>query len=146
MQTHSCGMWDLAPWHQKPQPPTIGIWSLSHLITREVSLPSFYYWVIPQLKFALSVKISPLCSHSKQIVYCTYFPSLYFSFTCCLILNKLLNFLRLIFIKCKMEIVAVYIVQRMAVKIKQDYAYERLHVMFRVTILKRFSFRTLLFS
>ena len=45
-----------------------------------------------------------------------------------------------------MEIVAVYIVQRMAVKIKQDYAYERLHVMSRVTILKRFSFRTLLFS
>ena len=45
-----------------------------------------------------------------------------------------------------MEIVVVYIVQRMAVKIKQDYAYERLHVMSRVAILKRFSFRTLLFS
>ena len=45
-----------------------------------------------------------------------------------------------------MEIVVVYIVQRMAVKIKQDYAYERLHVMSRVAILKRFGFRTLLFS
>ena len=42
--------------------------------------------------------------------------------------------------------VVVYIVERMAVKIKQDYAHERLHVMSREVTLTRFGFRTLLFS
>lgn len=46
----------------------------------------------------------------------------------------------------KMEIVVVYIVQRMAVKIKQDYAYERLHVMSRVAILNVGFQDTFLFS
>ena len=37
MWTLSCGMWDLVPWPGiKPEPPALGVWSLSHWTTREV--------------------------------------------------------------------------------------------------------------
>ena len=37
MQTLSCGIWDLVPWTGiKPGPSALGMWRLSHWITREV--------------------------------------------------------------------------------------------------------------
>ena len=37
----SCSMWDLVPWPgTEPGPPALGVWSLSHWTTREVSTTS----------------------------------------------------------------------------------------------------------
>ena len=41
----SCGMWDLVPWPGiKPEPPALGVWSLSHRTIREVLFHPVLLW------------------------------------------------------------------------------------------------------
>ena len=43
MQILGCGTWDLVPWPGiEPEPPALGVWSLSHWTTREV--PGQCFW------------------------------------------------------------------------------------------------------
>ena len=43
IQILACGMWDLVPWPGiEPEPPALGLWSLSHWTNREVPLVYSY--------------------------------------------------------------------------------------------------------
>ena len=46
MQTLSCGMWDLVPQPGiNPRPPALGVWSLSHWTTKDVSGNGNFFFI-----------------------------------------------------------------------------------------------------
>ena len=52
IQTLSWGKWDLVPWPGiEPGPPELGVWSLSHWMTREVPPPLFFYKTIITIQY-----------------------------------------------------------------------------------------------
>ena len=98
MQILSCAMWDLTPWPGlEPGPPTLGVWSLSHWITREVPnqlKKKIYIYILSCMGCLYILDINPLLVISCANIFCHLTGSLLILLMASFAMQKLLSLTR----------------------------------------------------